>query len=166
VPSVEWQRLWFSTRAKPWQSLAIIPSDAGVDAARVAEGLVATGQLHHEKSVTLLNAQGVRLDNVQQLIDKLGVMTGRGEWVIVAVDPIAENPSVVPVVRATSSALLVVRLGESLLNSARTVIDVVGHERLIGSIVLNRRKGGPGKLLVVTLAVAPALVACGRLLVT
>jgi hypothetical protein len=54
------------------------------------------------------------------------------------------------VVRATSCALLVVRLGESLVTSARDVIEVVGRDRLIGSIVLNRRKRGPGKLLEVT----------------
>jgi hypothetical protein len=158
----DWQRLWFSTRQKPWTSLAIIPSDAGVDVGRVADALVAMGQLHHEKSVSLLNAKGVRVGNVQQLIDTLGAMTARGEWVIVPVDPIAENPSAVPVARATSGALLVVRLGESLLTSARSVIEIVGRDRLIGSIVLGRRKRTPGKLLEVTLGVL-ALVLWQRL---
>jgi hypothetical protein len=146
----DWQRLWFSMREKPWNSLAIIPSDAGVDVSRVAEGLVATGRRHGEKPVSLLNAKGVSLDNVQHLIDTLSAMTERGEWVIVPVDPIAENPSAVPVVRATSGALLVVRLGESLVASARDIIEVVGRDRLIGSIVLNRRKRGRGTLLEVT----------------
>jgi hypothetical protein len=164
-PDTDWQRLWFSTRQKPWKSLALIPGDLGVDVGRVAEGLVTTGRLHGEKSVTLLDAKGVRLENVQQLIDTLAEMTGRGEWVIVPVDPIAKNPSAVPVVRAASGALLVVRLGESLLTSARSIIEIVGRDRLIGSIVLNRRKLAPGKLLEITLAVL-ALAACGRLLMT
>ena len=49
---------------------------------------------------------------------------------IVPVDPIAENPSSVPIVQATSAALLVVRLGESLLASARSAIEVVGRAQV------------------------------------
>ena len=130
------QRLWFTTRQQGWSSLAIIPSDAAVDAGRVAESLVATGRLYGERTVSLLNARGAQLTGVHDLVDLLGVMTGRGEWVIVPVDPIEDSPSAVPIVRATSAAILVVRLGESLLNSARTAIEAIGRERFLGSIVL------------------------------
>ena len=88
------------------------------------------------------------------LIDELGVMTGRGDWVIVPVDAIEVNPSSVPIAQATSASLLVVRLGESMLASARNAIEVVGRERLLGSIVLGGRGRGPGKLIVTVLALA------------
>jgi hypothetical protein len=136
-PESDWQRLWLSTREQAWSSLAIIPSDGSVDVERVAESLAATGRLHGEKPVSLLNAKGVQFGNMRQLLDTLSAMTGRGDWVIVPVDPIAENPSSVPIVQAASAALLVVRLGESLLASARSAIDVVGRAKFIGSIVLH-----------------------------
>jgi hypothetical protein len=137
----DWERLWFATRQKAWSSLAIIPSDPGVDAGSIAESLVATGRVHGERTVSLLNARGVQLGGVHRLVDTLGAMTARGEWVIVPVDPIADNPNAVPIVQAASAALLVLRLGESRLNAARAAIEVVGRDRFLGSIVLGGRKG-------------------------
>jgi hypothetical protein len=93
----------------------------------------------------------VRFGDVHQLINTLGAMTGRGDWVIVAVDAIAENPGSIRIVRATSAALLVVRLGESLLSAARNAIGVVGRERFLGSIVLGGRRRRGDNLFHVTL---------------
>jgi hypothetical protein len=137
----DWERLWFATRQKAWSSLAIIPSDPGIDAESIAESLVATGRIHGERQVSLLNARGVQLSGVHQFVDTLVAMTGRGDWVIVPVDPISDNPNAVPIVQATSAALLVVRLGESRLASAQTAIDTVGRDRFLGSIVLGGREG-------------------------
>jgi hypothetical protein len=136
-PDNDWQRIWFSTRQQHWQSLALIPSDPGVDVLRVAESLVAVGRLHGERPVTLMNATNVQLENVQHSIESIAAMTARGEWVIVAVDPVVENPSSVAIVRHTSAAVLVLRLGSSLLVSARAAIDVIGRERFLGSVVLD-----------------------------
>jgi hypothetical protein len=145
--TVDWERLWVATRQDNWTSLAVIPSDTGVDIRQVAESMVAAGRQHGEKPVSLLNATGAELNDVRQLVDKLNAITARGEWVIVAVDPIADNPSVVPLVRAASSALLVVRLGESLLASAQAAIDTVGRSRFLGSVVLDRRRVPQGKIV-------------------
>lgn len=138
----DWQRIWFSTRQQNWSSLAIIPSDPGVDVLRVAQALVAIGRLHGERPVNLLNATNVHLENVHHSIESIAGMTSRGEWVIVPVDPVVENPSSVAVVRATSAAVLVVRLGESLLGSSRTAIDIIGRERFLGTVVLDSAGSG------------------------
>ena len=145
--TVDWERLWVATRQDNWTSLAVIPSDTGVDIKQVAESMVAAGRQHGEKPVSLLNATGAELNDVRQFVDKLNAITARGEWVIVAVDPIADNPSVVPLVRAASAALLVVRLGESLLASAQAAIDTVGRSRFLGSVVLDRRRAPQGKIV-------------------
>ena len=113
----------------------------------MADSILAAGRQHGEKPVNLLNAIGSQLTDVRQLVDKLNAMTGRGEWVIIAVDPIADNPSVMPLIRAASAALLVVRLGESLLASAQEAIDAVGRPRFLGSVVLDRRKAPRGKIV-------------------
>ena len=145
--TVDWQRLWVTTRQQAWSSLAIIPCDREVDITKVAESLVAAGRLHGERPVSVLNATGAHLDDVRKLVDSLGAMTGRGEWVVIAVDPIADNPSVVPLVRAASAALLVVRLGGSLIASARSAIETVGRTRFLGSVVLSGRSTPDGAIL-------------------
>jgi hypothetical protein len=161
APSLDWQRLWFATRQQAWSSLAVIPSDGALDVKWVAESLVATGRLYGEKPVSLLDATGAQPSDVRQLVESLAAMTARGEWVVVAVDPITENPSAVPLVRATSASLLAVRLGESLLGSARAAIEAVGRERFLGSIVLSGPGQSHSKLIQVTLPVL--MLACGSL---
>jgi hypothetical protein len=146
-PMVDWERLWIATRQNAWTSLVLIPSDGGVDITQVAQSLIAAGRQHGEKPLSLLNATGTQLNDVRPLIDKLTASTNRGEWVIIAVDPIADNPSVVQLVRAASAALLVVRLGESLLASAQAAIGAVGRARFLGSVVLDRRRVPQGKIL-------------------
>jgi hypothetical protein len=87
--------------------------------------------------VSVLDATGVHLENVQEVITSITATVGRGEWVIVPVDAIAENPSAIAIVQATSAALLLVRLGESLIASAQNAVDAVGREKFLGSVVLD-----------------------------
>jgi hypothetical protein len=140
TPDSDWQRIWFSTRQHEWTSLALVPSDAGIDVARIAEMLANTGRMHGERQVGVIDASGVQLGNVQQMIDAIGGMAARGEWTIVPVDPIEDNPAAIAILRVTSAALLVVRLGESLLASAERAIEIVGRERFLGSVVLEEGK--------------------------
>lgn len=136
-PDNEWQRIWFSIRQHTWSSLALVPSHSGIDVVKVAQTLVATGRLQGERPVGLIDATGVQMSNIQQVIGSLGTVAERGEHAIVPVDAIQDNPSTIAIVQAASMALLVVRLGESLLASAQTTLDVVGRNRFIGSIVVD-----------------------------
>jgi len=136
-PDNEWQRIWFSIRQHTWSSLALVPSHAGIDVIKLAHTLVASGHLQGERPVGLIDATGVQLANVQQVIASLTSVAERGEHAIVPVDAIHDNPSTIAIVQAVSMALLVVRLGESLLTSAQTTLDVVGRTKFIGSIVVD-----------------------------
>jgi hypothetical protein len=133
----EWQRIWLSIHHHGWTSLALVPSHSGIDVVKVAELLAATGRLEGERPVTVLKAIGVQFAQVQSVIDQVAATADRGERVIVAVDAITENPSAIALVRSASSALLLVRLGESLLGSAQAALDAIGHEHFLGSVVLD-----------------------------
>ena len=121
-----------------------MPIDSGIDAGQIADALLVTGRTHGERPLSLVNATSVHLGDVQRLIESITALTTRGDWVIVPVDPVSENPSAVPVVRAASAALLVVRLGESLLPSARAAVEAIGRDRFLGSVVIG--EGFPKKL--------------------
>jgi hypothetical protein len=133
----EWQRIWFAVRSQTWTSLALIPSNPGIDAARIAESLAAMGRVHGERPVTLINATGVEIGNVQAVMAAIGDSVARGDRVIVAVGAISEQPSTVAIAQAASAALLVVRLGESLLDVAQSSLLAVGRDRFLGSVVLD-----------------------------
>jgi hypothetical protein len=133
----EWQRIWFAVRSQAWTSLALIPGNAGIDAARIAESLAAMGRVHGERPVTLINAVGVEIANVQSVTDAMAASATRGDRVIVAVAAIDEQPSAVAIAQAASAALLIVRLGESQLDAAQRVLLAVGRDRFLGSVVLD-----------------------------
>src|SRR5688572_42767 len=137
APHNQWQRIWFSMRQHTWTSLALVPSHAGIDVVKVAEMLVTTGRLQGERPIDLVDATGVQLANVQQIIASLASIGEHGTSAIVPVDPIMENPSAVAIVQASSVALLVVRLGESLVGTAQSTLDLVGRPHFIGSIVVD-----------------------------
>jgi hypothetical protein len=132
----DWQRLWFAMLTKSWSSVAVVPTEPGIDVGRVAEGLVAVGSRHGAKPVHLLKGIGIRLTDVQSVVDLLNTMTDRGGLVVVPVDPIAENPAAVPLIRAATGAILISRLGASRLSQARDTVRVIGKERIMGSVVL------------------------------
>ncbi len=137
APNSEWQRIWFAMRQHSWTSLALVPSHAAIDVVKVSEMLVATGRLQGERPVDMVNATGIQLANVQQIIDSLTALADRGTSTIVPVDPILDNPSAIAIVQAASMALLVVRLGESLIGTAQNSLDLVGRAHFIGSIVVD-----------------------------
>jgi hypothetical protein len=136
TPDNEWQQIWFLARQQNWTSLAVVPSDPSVDAKSVATRLAETGRTA-EQAVDLVIGTDARLESVQQLLESIGATVARGTLVIVPVDPVTANASAIALIQATSAALLLVRLGETTLTTARAVIDIVGRDRFIGSVALD-----------------------------
>jgi hypothetical protein len=138
TPNSDWQRIWFSARHRDWNSLALVPSDSTVDVNRMADMLATTGRLHGERPVSVVNATGVQLEAVQHIVDSIAKIINHGERVIVPVDPVADNPAAIAILRACSAALLVVSLGQSLLAAAETTIEIVDRDKFIGGVVLEQ----------------------------
>jgi hypothetical protein len=131
-----WQRLWFSTLRKPWDSIAIVPCESGIDAHKVAEALVSISREHGAKPVRLVNGVGVQPSSVAAVMDAIKGAAERGECLIVPVDPLHQNPSAMPIVRGTTGVLLVLRIGQSRLSVSRTTIETAGADRVIGTVVV------------------------------
>lgn len=138
TPDSSWQRIWFSTRHRDWTSLALVPSDSSVDIDRMADMLATTGRLHGERPVSVVRATGVELEGVQTIVDSIAAIIKRGENVIVPVNPVADDPAAIAILRACSAALLVVRLGESMLSAAQNTLEIVDRDRFLGSVVMQQ----------------------------
>jgi hypothetical protein len=50
-----------------------------------------------------------------------------------------ENGGAMPVIMAAEAALLVVRLGASDIETTRTIVDIVGRERVLGTIAVHAK---------------------------
>jgi hypothetical protein len=135
--SRELQNLWFTLAARHWSALAVVPA-AGADAApRVANGLSQIGQRTAvDRPVALLDATHASVDQVPRLADELASRLARGERVVVALDPLDENPASLALASRCDAALLCVTLGETDLRSARDAIERCGRVRFLGSVAL------------------------------
>jgi hypothetical protein len=138
TPNTDWQRIWFSARHRDWSSLALVPSDGSVDVTRMADMLATTGRLHGERPVSVVSATGVQLEAVQTIVDSIAKIISHGERVIVPVDPVADNPAAIAILRACSAAILAVRLGQSLVATAETTIEIVDREKFLGGVVVEQ----------------------------
>src|SRR5262245_60228787 len=132
----EWQRLWYQLQSTSWSSLALVPTDATINVTRVAEALVAVGRRQGNSSMTLLSGVGVRPNDVQSLLSSVREASLRHGRLVVACDGLQVNPAALPLARACTGLLLVVRLGESRLDSARKTVESIGRNRIIASITL------------------------------
>jgi len=117
TPNSDWQRLWFSTREQDWSSLALVPGDASVDVGQVAETFAATGRLYGQRSVTVLDGQGVQSAGG---IDMNGGGGGRGvEFRQLSADLIKS----VDVVKGSTADMTEGSLGGSVIIKTRTALD-------------------------------------------
>lgn len=136
----EWQRFWIRLQQNAWSTLAIVPVDAGVDVHSVVNHLVAAGRQSGAQAVSALDAVGSPASRAQEMIESFESAHASGHRVVVACDPLAENPATLALSRAVSGVLLVARLGESRISTAKRAVEAIGRERVIASITLQRAR--------------------------
>ncbi len=135
---VELRRLWFAAVRREWSSLVVVPAHEGGSAIRVAEALVQIGSIHGSRPVRLIDARTHLLSEAARLVVEMTSCVAAGEIAIVVVDSVVGSETGIPLLLAADAALLCVTLGESDFVSAQRTIEMVGRERFLGSVVLDR----------------------------
>ena len=141
LPPFEVQELWFATLRAEWTSLAVVPAHAGGSAYELARALAEAGSLHRGTPVRLVKADANDLPQTARFVDSLSHKSGggsakRGGEVIVAVDPVVDNPLGIAIALAADAVLVTIELGVTDLASARRTVEMVGRERLLGCVVV------------------------------
>ena len=131
-----WQRLWFSTMEKPWSSMAVVPADPDTSVEEVAAALAEIGHRCSSRPISVVSACGVATADVQAVVAQITSLSSRGEQVLVTFDSVLDHPAAIPILRVTTAALVVVRTGQSRLSSVRRLAELIGPERVRGSLVL------------------------------
>jgi hypothetical protein len=135
--SKELQNLWFALAARPWSALAVVPALGANGAPKVAGALVEIGRrTTADRSVALLDATAAPVEQVPALADELASRIAQGQRVVLAIDPLEENPASLALASRCDAAVVCVTLGESDVKSARETIERCGRTRFVGSVVL------------------------------
>lgn len=134
------QELWFATLRKGWSTLAVVPADRGTSAEPIARALGEFGGRHRGRPLSVMSTNGLDLAAVGNIVADLrpGTPAAGGERMILAIEPIADNPMGIAAALAADAVLLCVELGRTTLEGARHTIEQIGADRFIGCVILQR----------------------------
>jgi hypothetical protein len=134
---VEWEPLWLSLLTRPWSALTVIGSDTSADVSRVADVLASVGNRQGARSVRVVSAlRATTPPEVQDIVKQLSDAPTAGDLILVPCDPLQANPAMLPILHATSGVVLVVRLGESRIASARKTVSTIGRDKLFATVTI------------------------------
>jgi len=133
------QMMWVSLVQRPWSSLVVVPTEAPASARAAAGALSEIGGFHDLGQIETMDAVGASSGEGLRLARYLGERIALGKRVVVLVDPISQSMAAFPLVTAAERALLVVRYGTSLA-AARTTVELVGRDKILGAVALRAEK--------------------------
>jgi len=129
------QRLWSSVARREWSSLVLVPVSANYSAQPIAAGMLEIGSLFRPRP-KVFNGEGAGLPDGPRLAEEMKEYAAGGGTALATVDPVVNSLAGIPVVLAADVAVLVVPLGEVDLGSARSTIEIVGQERILGCVAV------------------------------
>ena len=135
----EIQELWYALQAKNWLSLAVVPSRSGSGARELARALAEVGTALRGERVLLFEAERSDSESVVKHMVQIRNYTRDNARMVIALDAPVENPTAISLIRAADAALLAVERGASDLRNARKTIELVGPDRLLGSVLVQSR---------------------------
>lgn len=136
--SPDWQRLWLSLRARPWNSLAVVPASSGGPpdfSLTVAMTLARTGMLQLGAVIHVADAAKVQLSEMVVLEQEIRACKERKELVVLALAPLRDNPVTDVLAKFADCSLLCVLFEHMASSEAKETVEKIGKERFIGSSV-------------------------------
>lgn len=139
----EYQRIWLGAERRPWQTLAVVPADAGISTAEVASLITALGH-HHGEAVGFADLRDIRLSDVEVFLDAARDLVGRGQRVVFATRAVGENLATIPLARAADGVILCVSLGATKLRAIEEAVRLIGKDHFFGSMLVDEAPAGAG----------------------
>lgn len=128
--------MWRALLSGSWSSLAVVPADHGTNVGLVTGSFQAVSARHGGRLLHLIDAQGASMPQGEALTRTLVAAVKSGARVVVVVDSLMQSLSGVPLLRQSEVVLLVVRVTPSDPDGLRSTIDIVGRERILGSVAV------------------------------
>ncbi len=144
LPPLELQQLWFLTLRWEWSSLVLVPADSKGSVLWIAKALAQVGNRYGGRVAP--RTDGTSHSSGAELVEDItGQFTvqsptsGGERWkqrTIIALDPVVTDPAGVPVAVAADAALLFVELGKTDIAEAKKTVQLIGHDRFRGCILI------------------------------
>ncbi len=140
----DYQQLWFTLARQHWRSLVLVPADEGGSAAAIAASLADVGRKLRATPVTfLIMADPLDFESAAKVIGALDLTRQGGEplavatagKVIVAIQPVVTEPLGLAVTEAADAVVLCIDVGRTRLAAARRTIELIGRERIAGTVL-------------------------------
>lgn len=133
---IDWQGLWLAMQRRPWASLAVIPAGKKINTPLIARALARVGSCHLGTAIMAPDATSITLPRLEASIEAWIEHRVRVQRVVLALGHVLENPASLAVARAADAALVCVTLGESSISDVTRMIEEVGRERFLGSVIV------------------------------
>jgi len=127
--------LWFSLIKRDWSTLVLIPAHRLGSAVPLACALAEAGSALRRRPVTLLSAEGKDLIPTTEWIFPREPDDQHGR--VIALDPVAVNPMVIPVAQAAGAVLIVAEKGVADLATVRRTVETIGRQYFVGSVLIS-----------------------------
>lgn len=136
--TADWQRLWLTTQAHEWKTLALVPAGSGAPkdfTLEIAMALARTGMAHLGVLVHVADAASLTIGSSGQFAAQVRETTAYGP-VLIATASCVDNPVTQSIAQSADCAVLCVRLGVMRMSEAKKTLRAIGPNRFIGSLVV------------------------------
>ena len=139
------QKLWLATQRRSWRSLAVVAAGKQMDTLWVAELVAKLAWWYRGQPSCVFDLRDLRLRLVEYHEREVTSQVNLGQCVVIALRSVFENPTTVPMARSADAVILCIALGKTGFKAAEQTLAEVGRDRVLGSIVLRRRRSGAAK---------------------
>ncbi len=144
APGTAAHSLWFAVQTRPWASIAVLPAGPGESAKDVANALYDVGALASGGPMRMLDAREVTLTSSANVIVNMSSLVsapgerrvGGPQRVVVLLASVIDVMAGIPIAMAADAVVLTVTLGKTRLDDARRTLQLVGAQRVLGTILV------------------------------
>jgi len=136
---VRLQKLWLGVERREWRSLAVLGASASVETIQLSELLAQLAWRYRGQASGVFDLRDLGMRLVDYHVREMQAKVESGIRLVVSLRSVFENPTAASIAKQTDAVLLCIVLGRTSFKSAEETIAVVGHDRMVGSIVLSRR---------------------------
>jgi hypothetical protein len=115
-----------------------VPVERGTSATRLGAALAEVAVRHLGPRLVLRRAEGDGVAEAARLATELRAVVSRGDVALVTLDPVVDNPAGLGVANVVDAVLLAVHLGTTTRATLRRTLELVGRERIVGTVALRR----------------------------
>lgn len=128
--------MWLATQVRPWQSLGLIPADAGLAPSfmlDIAVHLARAGMSQLGAQVHVADATTISFENSLEFKRQVRETQADGPVIVAFAAPDA-NTMTVSLAQSTDALLLCVALGRSRSARAKEIVNKIGGRSFIGAV--------------------------------